>query len=133
MTLLDLLRTLAAEGIVIPLLQLGLPDAFVRGGGALLALHFAFWISSLDYTSVMSSVVFVSTNPVFVALASFLLLKERVNGTVLAGIAVAVAGGVIVGAIDIGPLRRSRYSRPIRALPHRLADKVLSVSALLIL
>jgi len=31
--------------------------------GIFLALHFATWISSLEYTSVASSVVFVSTGP----------------------------------------------------------------------
>src|SRR5512143_839487 len=42
--------------------------------GIFLSLHFAFWITSLKYTSVASSVLFVTTNPIFVALASFLLL-----------------------------------------------------------
>src|SRR4030043_2047954 len=34
--------------------------------GIFLALHFAFWIASLKFTSVASSVVLVSTNPLFV-------------------------------------------------------------------
>jgi drug/metabolite transporter (DMT)-like permease len=70
--------------------------------GILLALHFAFWTSSLDRTSVMSSVVFVSTNPLFVALASALLLREKVGRWTLAGIVVAVAGGAIIGLADAG-------------------------------
>ena len=36
--------------------------------GLFLAVHFATWISSLEYTSVASSVVFVSTSPLWVAL-----------------------------------------------------------------
>ena len=71
------------------------------GAGVLLALHFAFWISSFDYTSVMSSVVFVSTNPLFVGLASVLLLKERVGRGTVIGIIVAVTGGAIVGFADV--------------------------------
>jgi drug/metabolite transporter (DMT)-like permease len=70
--------------------------------GLFLALHFGFWISSLDYTSVMSSVVFVSTNPLFVALASFFILRERVGRGAVVGIAVAIAGGIVVGAVDLG-------------------------------
>ena len=35
--------------------------------GFFLALHFAAWISSLDYTTVTSSVVLVTTQPVFVS------------------------------------------------------------------
>src|SRR4030067_235978 len=40
--------------------------------GIFLGLHFAFWVTSLFYTSVSSSVVIVATQPVFVALFSFL-------------------------------------------------------------
>jgi drug/metabolite transporter (DMT)-like permease len=69
--------------------------------GACLALHFAFWISSLDYTSVMSSVVFVSTNPLFVGLASVLILRERLGRWTLIGVLVAVIGGGIVGLADL--------------------------------
>jgi len=76
--------------------------ALAMVSGVFLALHFAFWISSLDYTSVMSSIVFVSTNPLFVALASVLLLRESLRrGTVL-GIAVAAIGGALVGLTDLG-------------------------------
>lgn len=70
--------------------------------GVFLALHFAFWISSFDYTSVMSSVVLVATNPLFVALASVLMLRESLARSTWIGILVAVAGGFIVGAADLG-------------------------------
>ncbi len=71
------------------------------GAGLLLALHFAFWISSFDYTSVMSSVVFVSTNPLFVGIASVLVLKERIGRGTVIGIVVAVIGGAVVGFADV--------------------------------
>jgi drug/metabolite transporter (DMT)-like permease len=70
--------------------------------GVFLALHFAFWISSLDDTSVMSSVVFVSTSPIFVCIASVLLLKERVRMPTVIGIAVAIAGAAFVALSDLG-------------------------------
>ena len=70
--------------------------------GVLLALHFAFWIGSLDYTSVMSSVVFVSTTPLFVGLASVLILRERLGIATVAGIVVAVIGSVVIGLGDCG-------------------------------
>jgi len=47
--------------------------------GLFLAVHFATWISSLEYTSVASSVVFVSTGPLWVALLSPMLLNERLK------------------------------------------------------
>lgn len=70
--------------------------------GILLALHFAFWISSLDYTSVMSSVVLVSTNPLFVGLASVFLLREKLGRGTLIGIAVAAVGAALIGLSDLG-------------------------------
>ncbi len=75
--------------------------------GVFLALHFAFWISSLDYTSVMSSVVFVATNPLFVALASVLLLRETLPRITWLGILIAVAGGFIIGSADLGASQAS--------------------------
>jgi drug/metabolite transporter (DMT)-like permease len=68
--------------------------------GWFLALHFLTWIKSLDYTSVASSVVLVQTSPVFVAIGGAVLLKERVSLLKCIGIGVAVAGSIVVGAID---------------------------------
>ncbi len=76
--------------------------ALALGSGLLLALHFAFWISSLDYTSVMSSIVFVSTNPFFVALASVVLLRESLQRGTVIGILIAAVGGAMVGFADLG-------------------------------
>lgn len=65
--------------------------------GMFLALHFATWITSLEYTSVASSVVLVTTTPLWVALLSPLVLKEHIRKGVLIGLAIAILGGVIVG------------------------------------
>jgi len=65
--------------------------------GAFLALHFGLWIASLSYTSVASSVVLVTANPVFVAIASYLLFRERLGRQVVAGIIVCLAGAVLIG------------------------------------
>ena len=72
-----------------------------------LAAHFAFWIASLEHTSVASSVVIVTANPVLVAIGAALFLRERSSPRVLAGITVAVAGGVViaVGDWDLGDRR----------------------------
>jgi len=69
--------------------------------GAALALHFILWISSLSYTSVASSVLFVTTHPLFVGLGSYLLLKERPSRTLLAGVSLALAGGLLIGLGDL--------------------------------
>lgn len=65
--------------------------------GVFLALHFVLWITSLRYTSVASSVVLVSTTPVFVALGSLLVLRERLRPGTLLAIPVSVAGGILIG------------------------------------
>jgi drug/metabolite transporter (DMT)-like permease len=68
--------------------------------GVFLGLHFATWVSSLQYTTVASSVVLVSTSPLFVAVASRLFLREKIGRSVIIGLVVAMIGGVIVGLSD---------------------------------
>ena len=68
--------------------------------GIFLAVHFATWISSLEYTTVASSVVFVSTSPLWVAILAPLTLKEPVSRVVLVGMGTALVGGIIVGLSD---------------------------------
>ncbi len=72
--------------------------------GFFLALHFAAWISSLDYTTVTSSVVLVSTGPIWVALASWLIWREELTRPVVMGLIIAVLGGMLVGFSDSGGL-----------------------------
>lgn len=68
--------------------------------GIFLAVHFATWISSLEFTSVASSVVFVSTGPLWVALLSPMLLKEHISRTAIIGLGLALVGGTIIGLSD---------------------------------
>ncbi len=68
--------------------------------GIFLAVHFATWISSLEYTSVASSVVFVSTGPLWVALTSPLFLNERLSRTAIIGLVLALLGGTMIGLAD---------------------------------
>jgi len=68
--------------------------------GVFLALHFASWITSLEYTSVASSVVLVSTSPLWVALLAPVFLEERMALAVLWGMGLAFVGGAIVGLSD---------------------------------
>jgi drug/metabolite transporter (DMT)-like permease len=68
--------------------------------GLCLAVHFATWISSLEYTSVASSVVFVSTGPLWVALLSPVLLNEQLTRAAIFGLVIAIAGGILIGLSD---------------------------------
>ena len=69
--------------------------------GTVLAVHFATWISSLSLTTVSSSVILVTTNPIFVGLATRYLLKERVSRFQTLGIVAAMVGSVIVSYGDL--------------------------------
>jgi drug/metabolite transporter (DMT)-like permease len=68
--------------------------------GLFLAVHFGTWITSLEFTTVASSVVFVSTGPLWVALLSPFLLDERLRRAAILGLALALLGGAIVGLSD---------------------------------
>jgi drug/metabolite transporter (DMT)-like permease len=69
--------------------------------GFFLSLHFAFWIASLKYTSVASSVVLVSTHPIFVGIGSRLFLKERMKFYLILGIFLSVLGSAFISYGDM--------------------------------
>jgi drug/metabolite transporter (DMT)-like permease len=73
--------------------------------GVFLSLHFTFWITSLKYTSVASSVVLVTTHPIFVGLGASFLLKERLGMNLVLGITLSVLGS---GLISYGDMTLSK-------------------------
>jgi len=68
--------------------------------GVFLALHLGTWVTSLEYTSVASSVVLVQTTPLMVAALSPLLLGERISRNLLIGLLIATVGSLTVGISD---------------------------------
>lgn len=64
--------------------------------GGLLAAHFATWISSLAYTSVASSTALVTTNPIWIALASVIVFREHMRRGLIAAIGFAICGSVLI-------------------------------------
>jgi len=69
--------------------------------GILLGLHFLSWIYSLSLTSVASSVVLVTTTPIWVALLSPFFLNESVNKKFFLGLVISIIGIVL---ITYGPM-----------------------------
>jgi drug/metabolite transporter (DMT)-like permease len=65
--------------------------------GFFLALHFASWVTSLEYTSVLISVVFVTSSPLWVALLEFFFLKAHMPRLVIMGLVIAIIGGLFIG------------------------------------
>lgn len=72
--------------------------ALIAGG--LLALHFATWIPSVNFTSIASSTALVATQPVWAALIAR-YRGERVPGLGWAGIWLSVAGAALLTGIDL--------------------------------
>lgn len=68
--------------------------------GLLLAVHFALWISSLDLTTVASSVVLVVMSPLFVALGAAVFLGEPPGARTWAGLVLAIAGAAGIALAD---------------------------------
>ncbi len=73
-------------------------------GGIFLSAHFIFWISSIKYTSIPSSVTLVATSPIFVGLFSYFVLNEKHDILMIAGIVLSVAGSIILTSSDGGLL-----------------------------
>jgi drug/metabolite transporter (DMT)-like permease len=65
-----------------------------------LAIHFATWITSLEFTSVASSVVLVSTSPLFVSILSPIFLREPIQRSLRNGLVLSLMGTFIVGLSD---------------------------------
>ena len=65
--------------------------------GAFLALHFGLWVTSLSYTSVATSIIFVTATPIFVGVASYIFFKEELRRRTYLGIAISVIGAILIG------------------------------------
>jgi drug/metabolite transporter (DMT)-like permease len=81
--------------------------ALAAAAGLCLALHFATWIASLDHTTIARSVLLVSTAPIWVALAEFLLGRGAPARPTILALACASAGALIAGTDGLaGPATR---------------------------
>jgi len=65
--------------------------------GGFLAAHFALWIESLNRTSVTSSVVLVAMDPIFVAVLSPLILREKLDWRGWVAVGLGLAGSTVIG------------------------------------
>lgn len=98
--------------------------------GLLLGIHFATWISSLALTSIISSTVLVATVPIWVALASPIVLKEPISRGVKQGIALAVVGTIVISLSAL--TESSRGSNPLLGNALALTGGIAAAGYLLI-
>ena len=70
------------------------------GSGIFLAFHFAFWIESLSHTSVASSVVLATTNPIFAGIGGIVLLGEKEGRNFWLGVVMVIGGSATLAYSD---------------------------------
>ncbi len=68
--------------------------------GVALSFHFGLWIVSLSLTLVSTSVILVTSHPIFVAAISHFLMNEKVKKIAAIGIVVAFSGVVTISLSD---------------------------------
>ena len=83
------------------------------GAGAMLALHFWTWNSSIGSTTVSGSVVLVNTQPAMVALLSAGWLREPPTRRQWLGIGIAMAGAFVVALPDMASAANATTERAL--------------------
>ncbi|BAL81667.1 DMT family transporter [Caldisericum exile] len=81
-----------------------------------LSTHFILWIYSLKFTTVASSTVLVTTNPIFVPIFGYLFYKKVVKKELLLGIAIAISGSILIGLSSKGSMAKAPLLGDILAL-----------------
>jgi drug/metabolite transporter (DMT)-like permease len=69
---------------------------YAVAAGFFLAFHFILWFESLNYTSVASSTVLVTLQPLFAFLGTYIFFKEKFSKVALLSGALAISGSVII-------------------------------------
>ncbi|EGA91145.1 hypothetical protein GPDM_01620 [Planococcus donghaensis MPA1U2] len=73
---------------------------FASIAGVFLAFHFILWFESLNYTSVASSTVLVTLQPLFAFAGTYFFFKEKLSIKTLVSGAIAILGSVLIGYGD---------------------------------
>ncbi len=98
------------------------------GGGVSLALHFWAWNASIHLTTIAASVTLVSLQPAVVAMISAVALREAPARRQMLGIAIAIAGALIIAAPDFQSGMAPAGNRPL--LGNLLATSAAITAAL---
>lgn len=73
---------------------------WLAASGAMLALHFLLWMASLRLTTVASSTVILTLEPLIVMAGSYWLFRTKTTRIMLLGMGIAIAGSIVIGAGD---------------------------------
>ncbi|MDO4178655.1 MAG: DMT family transporter [Phascolarctobacterium sp.] len=64
--------------------------------GLFLAVHYVMWFESLRFTSVSSSTVLVSLQPLYSMVFGYIFLREKVTKVALVGCLIAIVGVIVI-------------------------------------
>src|SRR5690606_37638656 len=111
-------RLLLTNVLMLPFLYRYIPEIrsihmkdwlLLAGSGMFLGLHFLLWMSSLFLTTVASSTVLLTLEPIFVLIGAFLLYQEKLSFKGFMGIALAMLGTLLISwgdfSLSIGALQ----------------------------
>jgi len=77
-----------------------IPSAWQTGwilfGGVLFGIEVSLWAAALGLTTVTNATLLANLTPVFAALFGWLLFRERLRAPLMAGVATALAGAVLL-------------------------------------
>lgn len=73
---------------------------FSSVAGVLLAFHFIIWFESLNYTSIASSTVLVTLQPIFAFVGTYIFFKEKVSLKSIVAAVIAIAGSFYISIGD---------------------------------
>ncbi|WP_084242460.1 DMT family transporter [Planomicrobium okeanokoites] len=73
---------------------------FTTIAGIFLAFHFILWFESLNYTSVASSTVLVTLQPLFAFAGTYFFFKEKLSVKTIVSALIAIGGSVLIAYGD---------------------------------
>lgn len=82
-------RTLSTSAVIFPLLA-----------GVFTALDLALWTTALSYTTAANATLLGNTAPLWVALGTWLILKQKLSATFWRGLAVTLTGAILIVGTD---------------------------------
>ncbi len=110
-TIQSMYRMLFASMLLLPIIWVKREDFwkltkkdcyFLFISGLFLALHFALWFGSLKLTTVASSTIILTLQPLVALAGGFFLFKELTSKQALLTMGIAVIGAMMIGWGDIG-------------------------------
>ena len=75
----------------------------IIGSSFFLALHFGFWVTSLDYTSLTHSLLFVTAHPLVILVGMFFFVRKPSRMELMGGIAAFT--GAVISLLDAGDVQ----------------------------